>query len=1057
MSKNRRIKRPGKNSRNVRKPAAKAARAKPAKADGDAMPAEAQAPPSKRARSNRTDSAQPAARKRRARSGHNHGSSREIVGIVGMGAAIFVVAALLSLQIGSGLLMGPLGRTIAVSIYGLAGLCSYILTGVLVVIAIRLLTERLPILRFHEVSGLVLGLASLATLMHLIGADYRVAGHAPGGMLGEHIAEVLRAIISTAGTALLAVTGLFITAVIATPLTMRHVGMYLGRTSRFCWSGIAQSGSAIGSFCGEVIRAVLPEREHDEYLDREYDDEYHDAGKSGGWDIDFADEVTDPGTFDPPIIDASGRLDAAAPDAPVLAPVLDSDTEKVDQSALAERLARELDAAESTAESAAENGDKRADKSESPELFREDIIIEPVVLAPTLPTPPTPNDADVAAEAESTDQKTTGSKKKKKGKRTSKAKPKAVLIDAPVVSAEPTSAPLDHPSGQSVGQDAGYSTEETVPAPIAPVTTAPSPAPVAPQPLQAVSPEPASDEPEPAGPAIVESEFMTKKPQALVSATVDGERLDFLPLGDGEYKLPPITLLDYDENQRDSVDRTAMLELSAKLTRTLADYGVKGEVVAIRPGPVVTMYEFAPAPGTRINKIVNLADDLAMTLEALRVRIVAPIPGKAAVGIEVPNKRKETVYLKEIVADTTFQKAKFKLPLALGKNIEGAPQVVNLAKMPHLLVAGTTGSGKSVSVNSMITSLLFSCTPEDVRMIMVDPKMLELSIYEGVPHLLLPVVTDPKKANLALRWGVEEMERRYELLARMGVRDLASYNKKAAKQRAIFEAEKLQRAADEAMRLVEADNPAFAEFAEFDDVVEITEEREGPLSTQTQPPEHLPYIVIIIDEFADLMMCAPKEVETSVARIAQKARAAGIHLILATQRPSVDVITGLIKANFPSRAAFRVASKVDSRTILDQTGAEALLGSGDMLFSDRGASPVRYHGCFVGDEEITRVVDFLKVQGKPVYNMDIIKPREDDGDSGSGSGSSGNSVDSMYDAAVAVVAETQTVSISMLQRRLRIGYNRSARIVEEMERQGVVSPPDHTNKREVLIRDVAAA
>jgi S-DNA-T family DNA segregation ATPase FtsK/SpoIIIE len=355
--------------------------------------------------------------------------------------------------------------------------------------------------------------------------------------------------------------------------------------------------------------------------------------------------------------------------------------------------------------------------------------------------------------------------------------------------------------------------------------------------------------------------------------------------------------------------------------------------------------------------------------------------------------------------------------MAIGKDIEGAPAVVDLARMPHLLVAGTTGSGKSVAVNAMITSLLYHCTPEDVRLIMVDPKMLELSIYEGVPHLLLPVVTDPKKANLALRWAVDEMERRYDLLAQMGVRDIASYNEKLGKAR-----------------------------AKYDEDVERTEER-GP-----EPPMRLPYVVVVIDEFADLMMCAPKDVETSVARIAQKARAAGIHLILATQRPSVDVITGLIKANFPSRIAFQVASKIDSRTILDQGGAEALLGAGDMLFSDRAAAPQRLHGCYVDEEEIHQVVEFLKTQGRPVYNLDILKPREEDEGGGEGAPAGGSNVDDdMYGKAVHVVTTTRNASISWVQRQLRIGYNRAARLVEEMEKQGIVSPPDHTNKREVLV------
>ncbi|HEY0991375.1 MAG TPA: DNA translocase FtsK, partial [Kofleriaceae bacterium] len=551
------------------------------------------------------------------------------------------------------------------------------------------------------------------------------------------------------------------------------------------------------------------------------------------------------------------------------------------------------------------------------------------------------------------------------------------------------------------------------------------------------------------GPVIVEPRFKNadKATMAAKEKAAEAERQTFIKIGDGDYQLPSIQLLNYDAATANQIDKTAMLELSAKLTQTLENYGVKGDVVAIRPGPVVTMYEFAPAPGTRVNKIVNLTDDLALALEALRVRIVAPIPGKAAVGIEVPNKTREKVFLKEILADDAFLKGRGKLPLALGKDIEGGPAVVDLARMPHLLVAGTTGSGKSVAVNAMISSLLYHCSPEDVRMIMVDPKMLELSIYEGVPHLLLPVVTDPKKANLALRWAVEEMDRRYDLLAQMGVRDIGTYNDKVGKQLAKLEAEKLRAAADAAARAIEDDiGKAIA--------ADTPEQADAREKIVTAPPHRLPYIVVVIDEFADLMMCAPKEVETSVARIAQKARASGIHLILATQRPSVDVITGLIKANFPSRIAFSVASKIDSRTILDQTGAEALLGAGDMLFTDRGAAPQRLHGCYVDEDEIQRVVQFLKTQGRPVYNLDILRPRDEDGDAQGElalGGGPGKSDDDMYDKAVYIVTTTRNASISWVQRQLRIGYNRAARLVEEMEKQGVVSPPDHTNKREVLV------
>jgi S-DNA-T family DNA segregation ATPase FtsK/SpoIIIE len=487
-------------------------------------------------------------------------------------------------------------------------------------------------------------------------------------------------------------------------------------------------------------------------------------------------------------------------------------------------------------------------------------------------------------------------------------------------------------------------------------------------------------------------------------------------------------------------------------------------------GPVVTMYEFAPAPGTRTGKIANLEKDLAMALEAQAVRIVAPIPGKAVVGVEVPNKTRETVYLKEILQDNCFTGGS-KLQVALGKDIKGSPVAVNLAKMPHLLVAGTTGSGKSVAVNGMIASLLYNASPEEVRFIMVDPKMLELSIYEGIPHLLLPVVTDPKKANLALRWAVDEMERRYELLAKTGVRDISGYNAKvdAADKKVVVEKEaapakkvrvviagadgteqEVDLDADSEVALDDSNGIVASEAPSDEDLSDIAAraQSDAERAAEEGPMRKLPYIVIVIDEFADLMMVAPKDVETSVARIAQKARAAGLHLILATQRPSVDVITGLIKANFPSRIALQVASKIDSRTVLDTSGAETLLGNGDMLFSDRGTKLRRIHGAFLSDDEVHRVVDFLKKQAKPVYDMDILKPREEDTD---GEGAPADDFhDDLYDQAVAIVCDTRQASVSYIQRRLQIGYNRAARLVEHMEREGIVGAANGAKPREVL-------
>ncbi len=513
------------------------------------------------------------------------------------------------------------------------------------------------------------------------------------------------------------------------------------------------------------------------------------------------------------------------------------------------------------------------------------------------------------------------------------------------------------------------------------------------------------------------------------------EAFDFIK-SDGDYRTPPLSLLDAPPANEKRLDRDVLAMNARLLEKKLKDFGVEGEVVEICPGPVITMYEFAPGPGIKVNRISNLSDDLTMALQALSIRIVAPIPGKGVVGIEIPNRTRDMVFLREIFASEEFHRGKMKLPLALGKDVAGAPLVTDLARMPHLLVAGATGSGKSVSINTMVLSLLYTATPQDVRIIMVDPKMLELSIYEGIPHLLLPVVTNPKKAALALKWAVKEMERRYRLMSDKGVRNIDSYNKRL---------EKDEQEEDEGDIIV------------VDDIVEEPHEEHEEHAAQIQEflqkdeeleHGHLPYIVVIVDELADLMMVAGREVEESIARLAQMARAAGIHLILATQRPSVDVITGLIKANFPARMSFQVSSKIDSRTILDCNGAETLLGAGDMLFLPPGTSRMqRVHGAFVSDAEVQRIVDFLKKQAKPVYEKSIMEMKVTDD-----KGDDDEILDERYDDAVALVAEARQASISMIQRRLRIGYNRAARIVEKMEQEGIIGPSDGTSRpREVFI------
>jgi DNA segregation ATPase FtsK/SpoIIIE, S-DNA-T family len=547
----------------------------------------------------------------------------------------------------------------------------------------------------------------------------------------------------------------------------------------------------------------------------------------------------------------------------------------------------------------------------------------------------------------------------------------------------------------------------------------------------------------------------TSKPTPSAAPAASEKKREHLPgvirLTDGAYELPPLHLFEAADKVETEVDRNFVLEQAQRLVTALGEFRIKGKVTKIHPGPVITRYEFKPEAGVKLSKIESLENDIAMALEAIRIRILAPIPGKATVGFEVPNKSRETVYIKEILGDEDFGQGT-RLPLALGKDITGKITITDLAKAPHLLVAGATGSGKSVGVNSMICSLLYRCSPEDVRMLMIDPKMLELSIYEGIPHLLLPVVTDPEKAALALRWAVQEMERRYAMLSEAQVRDIAGYNRKLPELVNAWEVEKRQ------MELVALE--AAKDAAEHgEDSVAGSQLPGMSVDAQGNPiavtggvelpdkPTKLPYIVVVIDEFADLMMVSSKEVEQCVARIAAKARAAGIHLILATQRPSVDVITGTIKNNFPSRIAFQVTSDADSRTILDGKGAKQLLGMGDMLHMDRGTQASRVHGCFVSEDEILEVVKFVKRQAKPVYNMDIVRKQDDAG----GDGDPDEALDPLYDRAVEIVAEAQKVSTSMLQRRLGIGYNRSARIVEAMEERGVIGPARGTTPREVFV------
>jgi DNA segregation ATPase FtsK/SpoIIIE, S-DNA-T family len=500
------------------------------------------------------------------------------------------------------------------------------------------------------------------------------------------------------------------------------------------------------------------------------------------------------------------------------------------------------------------------------------------------------------------------------------------------------------------------------------------------------------------------------------------------------YQLPPFMLLAEPRRHSGPVMTEDALEQNARLLEgVLEDFGVRGEIMNVRPGPVVTLYELEPAPGTKSSRVISLADDVARSMSAVSARI-AVVSGRNAIGIELPNQRRETVYLRELLASSDFESSKFRLPLCLGKTIGGEPVIAELARMPHLLIAGTTGSGKSVAINTMILSLLYRLKPKQCRLIMVDPKMLELSVYDGIPHLLTPVVTDPKKAVVALKWAVREMEERYKKMSKLGVRNIDGFNARVAEAKARGE---------EISRTVQTG---------FD-----RETGEAVYEQEVMELESLPFIVVIVDEMADLMMVAGKDIEGAVQRLAQMARAAGIHVILATQRPSVDVITGTIKANFPTRISFQVTSKIDSRTILGEQGAEQLLGQGDMLFMAGGGRISRVHGPFVSDTEVEKVVAHLKSQGRPEYLADVLVEDADETqgvdddaavfDQGAFGAPSGD----VYDQAVAVVLRDKKASTSYIQRRLQIGYNRAASLMERMEKEGIVGSANHAGKREILV------
>lgn len=930
------------------------------------------------------------------------GDRREIVAVLLLAASLVSALALLSWNPEtSGNLIGRAGAWLARHLFEIFGLGAFVLPASLFLGFLGLVRpgDRQP--------GLVVSVAWLAVValfavfLELVAPTARFWGVGPAGGLGGAAAELLRRHFSTVGSAILVLAAIAVALVVAAGVKWSRFVLLVGRAIR-------ATGAAIADFVRVQIEQHKAEREArlaDEAMAEAEAEAEAEALAAAAFDAAL-DEVSQPA-------EGRGRRKGRKREEPSLEADLDGRV-------VAEPPPEEAPVVVVPPGAGQKDRKKAKGREEAAGAQQPEAAVVPL----TIPADPAWAAGPILPAGE---------------------KPQAAAPETPTPRA---TAAAQEPAATAAEPPAPIVERRPEPQPQAVVAEAPPQPPAAEQPPAAAGRSPA------ASPVI-------DVPRALPKPKKSDSPFDLITTENG-FSLPPVSLLDSGEETRTEIDEALLHATAEKLRQKLADFGIHGHVERIRPGPVVTMYEFAPAPGVKISKIASLSDDLAMALEALRVRIVAPIPGRGVVGIEVPNKKREIVYLRDIIEQDAFRKSKSKLTMALGKDIEGMPFVADLAKMPHLLISGTTGSGKSVSVNSMIMSLLFKATPEEVRFIMVDPKMLELSIYEGIPHLLLPVVTDPRKAALALRWAVDEMERRYALLAENGVRDLASYNKLVAerqkereerKKRAEEEREPkkdlliidLQEGETEEEALARVEAEKRAAFAAGAAAPEASEEEEPEL-------RKLPYLVIIIDELADLMMVASKEVETYIARIAQKARAAGIHLMVATQRPSVDVVTGLIKANFPSRISFLLRSRVDSQTILDQPGAEKLLGMGDMLILPPTSAHIqRVHGALVTEKEIKRVVEHLKAQGSPVYDESILRAPEEEQEDGA---MDDDLSDELYDQAVAIVSEMKTVSISMLQRKMRIGYNRSARMIERMEREGIVGPADGAKPREVLIRPV---
>jgi S-DNA-T family DNA segregation ATPase FtsK/SpoIIIE len=875
------------------------------------------------------------------------GRRREVLGLVTGAATLLAGLSLWSYDArASENLVGPFGVGLASLLATALGLLAWAVPVELGLATTRLFRGRPAILGpATAVSTLVIVLVGCALLQLALGGDPEAldpearagslvfGAHLPGGVLGEVLGEVTRAILGTAGAYVVTITVLLVMLVLRTHVSIAAAVARASAAAKQSATRTRDGATALASAWREAReleraeRAAREEREAPRIVDGTLDeglDDGDDLDDDANEDDDLDDERTALAT------DEDDALDDDAT----------GDDDPLDEAEDPEDDATDDDADDATDDEPDAPEDALDDATDDATDDDDDTAPEPVAAAPT-------------------------------------KKSRAKKDDGPRI--------------------------------VAPVER------VDPPPAAAVNPAPKKSEP---------------------------------PSKRKGYELPSIDLLERNEGERIKIDPALLRDNAKRLVEKLESYGVKGRVDEIHPGPVVTMYELEPKAGTKISKIAALENDLALALAAQKVRIVAPIPGKARVGIELPNDDRQTVYLREILEDPRWEQQKGPLPMALGKDIAGQPVYSDLSKMPHLLVAGATGAGKSVGINVMLASLLYKRSPEDVKMLMIDPKVVELAVFDGIPHMLLPVVTDMQKAALALRWAVDEMERRYQCFADAGARNIETYNRRVEKVLAgELAPEKLF--PSKANKIRGLDHEGEEVWSEATEGESLDASRDALM----EQVKKLPYIVVVVDEFADLMMVSAKDVEACIARLAQKARAAGIHVILATQRPSVDVITGMIKANFPARMAFKVSQREDSKTILGRIGAQNLLGRGDMLLLPPGTSDLkRVHCAFVSEEEVAAICDHVRAQGKPVYDESILQPR----DEGEVPGVGGNSDDPLYDKAVAVVAQAGYCSISHLQRQLGVGYNKAAKLVEQMEAEGVVGPATKKagGRRDVLIAPI---